>query len=79
MWCVICLMPKLPLQAQHAYTVRVDASWKGKPGTWTWSFSTGAAQSLERPMMLNRSGAKGVENGFHVRTCRHRNYGVRLF
>jgi hypothetical protein len=41
---VICLIPKMPLQAQHAYTVRVDASWKGKCGTWTWSFSTGAAQ-----------------------------------
>jgi Cysteine-rich secretory protein family len=41
---VICLIPKQSLQAHHAYTVRIDASWKGKSGTWTWSFSTGAAQ-----------------------------------
>jgi hypothetical protein len=27
---VICLIPKQPLQAQHAYTVRIDATWKGK-------------------------------------------------
>jgi hypothetical protein len=39
---VICLIAKQSLQAQRAYTVRIDASWKGKPGTWTWSFSTGA-------------------------------------
>jgi hypothetical protein len=41
---VICLIPKQSLQAQHAYTVRIDASWKGKPGTWTWSFSTATTQ-----------------------------------
>ncbi len=41
---VICLIPKHSLQAQHAYTAKIDASWNGKPGTWTWSFSTGAAQ-----------------------------------
>jgi Cysteine-rich secretory protein family len=37
---MICLIPKQSLQAQHAYTVRIDATWKGKPGTWTWSFTT---------------------------------------
>ena len=41
---VVCLIPKKSLQAQHAYTVRIDATWKGKPGTWTWSFSTVAPQ-----------------------------------
>jgi Cysteine-rich secretory protein family len=41
---VICLIPKQPLRAQHTYTAKIDASWKGKPGTWTWSFSTVRAQ-----------------------------------
>jgi hypothetical protein len=41
---VICLIAKPSLQAQNAYNVRINASWKGKPGSWTWSFSTGEAQ-----------------------------------
>jgi hypothetical protein len=28
---VICLIPMQALQAQHAYTANIDASWKGKP------------------------------------------------
>jgi Cysteine-rich secretory protein family len=44
---VICLIPKLSLQAQQAYTVRIDATWKGKPGTWTWSFSTVSLREIE--------------------------------
>jgi hypothetical protein len=41
---VICLIPKQSLQAEHTYTVRIDATWKSKPGTWAWSFSTGSPQ-----------------------------------
>ena len=44
---VICLIPKLSLEAQQAYTVRIDATWKGKPGTWTWSFSTVSLREIE--------------------------------
>ena len=44
---VICLIPKQSLQAQHAYSVRIDATWKGKPGTWTWSFSTVSLRGIE--------------------------------
>jgi hypothetical protein len=44
---VICLIPKQSLQAQHAYSVRIDATWKGKPGTWTWSFSTVSLRRIE--------------------------------
>jgi hypothetical protein len=44
---VICLIPKQSLQAQHAYSVRIDAIWKGKPGTWKWSFSTVSLRGIE--------------------------------
>jgi Cysteine-rich secretory protein family len=44
---MICLIPKQSLQPQHAYSVRVDATWKGKRGTWTWSFSTLALRAVE--------------------------------
>jgi hypothetical protein len=27
--------------------VRIDAIWKGKPGTWTWSFSTVSLRRVE--------------------------------
>ena len=44
---VICLIPKQSLQAQHAYSVRIDATWKGKTDTWTWSFSTVSLRGIE--------------------------------
>ena len=44
---VICLIPKQSLQAQHAYSVRIDATWKGKPGTWNWSFSTVSLRGID--------------------------------
>ena len=44
---MICLIPKQSLQAQHAYSVRIDAIWKGKPGTWKWSFSTVSLREIE--------------------------------
>jgi Cysteine-rich secretory protein family len=44
---VICLIPKQSLQAQHAYSVRIDATWKGKPGTWKWSFSTVSLRGID--------------------------------
>src|SRR6516165_7022026 len=44
---VICLIPKQSLQPQHAYSVRIDATWKGKPGTWTWSFSTVSLRGID--------------------------------
>jgi len=44
---VICLIPKLSLQAQHTYTVRIDAVWNGKPGSWTWRFSTVSLRAID--------------------------------
>jgi len=39
-WGVVCLIPKLPLRPKSRYEVRVDATWKGKAGTWRWNFTT---------------------------------------
>ena len=44
---MICLIPKQWRQAEHAYSVRIDATWKGKPGSWTWSFSTVSLRRIE--------------------------------
>ena len=44
---MICLIPKQSLQPQHAYSVRIDATWKGKPGSWKWSFSTVSLRGIE--------------------------------
>jgi hypothetical protein len=44
---VICLIPKQSLRAQHVYSVRIDATWKAKPGMWTWSFSTVSLRGIE--------------------------------
>jgi hypothetical protein len=44
---VVCLIPKLPLRPASRYEVRVDATWKGKAGTWRWSFTTLALRSVD--------------------------------
>jgi len=44
---MICLIPKQSLQAQQGYSVRIDATWKGKPGSWKWSFSTVALRAVD--------------------------------
>jgi len=37
---VVCLIPKVPLRPNTKYDVHVQASWKGRPGMWSWSFTT---------------------------------------
>src|SRR6201986_3997060 len=44
---MICLIPKQSLQAQQGYSVRIDATWKGKAGSWKWSFSTVALRAVD--------------------------------
>jgi hypothetical protein len=44
---MICLIPKQSLQPHQAYSVRIDATWKGKRGTWAWNFSTAALRAVE--------------------------------
>jgi hypothetical protein len=44
---VVCLIPKLPLNPESRYEVKVDATWKGKAGTWRWSFTTLALKPVD--------------------------------
>lgn len=44
---VVCLIPKLPLLPKTRYEVRIDAMWRGKPGTWRWSFTTVALRPVD--------------------------------
>lgn len=46
-WGVVCLIPKAPLLSKSRYEVRVDATWKGKPNTWRWSFTTLALRTVD--------------------------------
>ena len=62
---MICLIPKQPLQAQHAYSVRIDATWKGKPSTWTWSFSTVSLRGIEASDDRAVAGAINVPSLVH--------------
>jgi Cysteine-rich secretory protein family len=57
---VVCLISKLPLSPRTTYEVRVDATWKGKPGTWSWSFSTLALRAVDA------HDEKAVEKAFNV-------------
>jgi hypothetical protein len=62
---LICLIPKQSLQAQHVYSVRIDATWKGKPGTWTWSFSTVSLRGIEASDDRAVAGAINVPSLVH--------------
>ena len=62
---VICLIPKLSLQAQNAYIIRIDATWNGKPGTWTWSFSTVSLRGIEASDDRAVAGAINVASLVH--------------
>ena len=62
---VICLIPKLSLQPQHTYSVRIDATWKGKLGTWKWSFSTVSLRGIEASDDRAVAGAINVASLVH--------------
>src|SRR6516164_2056134 len=67
---VICLIPKQSLQAQHAYRVWIDATWKGKPGTWTWSFSTVSLRRIEASDDRAVAGAINIASLVHGTVAR---------
>jgi hypothetical protein len=46
-WGVVSLIPKLLLNPNSRYEVRVDATWNGKAGTWRWSFTTLALTQVD--------------------------------
>jgi hypothetical protein len=62
---VICLIPKQSLQAEHAYSVRIDATWKGKPSSWTWSFSAVSLRRIEASDDRAVAGAINIASMVH--------------
>jgi hypothetical protein len=62
---VVCLIPKQSLQAEHVYTVRIDATWKGKPGSWAWSFSTVSLRRIEASDHRAVAGAINIASLVH--------------
>jgi Cysteine-rich secretory protein family len=62
---VVCLIPKQSLQPQHAYSVQIDATWKGKPGRWTWSFSTVSLRTIEASDDRTLAGAINIASLVH--------------
>jgi hypothetical protein len=44
---VVCLIPREPLLASSTYHVTVSATWKGKPGKWSWSFTTVGLRAVD--------------------------------
>jgi hypothetical protein len=47
------------------YTVRIDATWKGTAGTWTWSFSTVSLREIEASDDRAIAGAINVASLVH--------------
>ena len=63
---VVSVIPKRLLAPNQRYTVRVDATWKGKAQTWTWSFTTLALRALDasdETAMANAIGIPSVVKG----------------
>jgi uncharacterized protein YkwD len=44
---VVSVIPKRLLAPDQRYTIQIDATWKGKAQTWTWSFTTIALRPLD--------------------------------
>ena len=57
---VISVIPKHALAADRRYTIKIDATWKGTPKTWTWSFTTLALRTLDATDDAAMAGAIGI-------------------
>ncbi len=57
---VVSVIPKRLLAPNQRYTVRIDATWKGKPQTWTWSFTTLSLRTLDASDETAMAGAIGI-------------------
>ncbi len=44
---IVSIIPKARLAPGATFTATVDATWKGKHGAWTWSFSTVALRAVD--------------------------------
>ncbi len=44
---VVCIIPKVPLSPRTTYTATVSGSWKGKPSSRTWKFTTLSLRAVD--------------------------------
>ncbi len=57
---VVSVIPKQALDPSTTYTVKIDATWQGKPKTWTWSFTTLGLRVVDANDEAAIEGAIGV-------------------
>lgn len=62
---VVSLIPKQALDPSTKYTVRIDATWKGKPQTWSWSFTTLGLRTVEASDEAAIEAAIGIASRVH--------------
>ncbi len=57
---VVSVIPKQALDPSTTYTVKIDATWKDKAQTWTWSFTTLGLRVVDANDEAAIEGAIGV-------------------
>jgi hypothetical protein len=62
---VVSLIPKQALDPSTTYTVKIDATWKGKAQTWSWSFTTLGLRAIDASDEAAIEGAIGVASRVH--------------
>jgi hypothetical protein len=62
---VVSIIPKQALDPSTKYTVKISATWKGKPQTWTWSFTTLGLRSVDASDETAIEGAVGIASRVH--------------
>lgn len=62
---VVSLIPKQALDPSTKYTVKIDATWNGKPQTWSWSFTTLGLRTVDASDEAAIEAAIGIASRVH--------------
>jgi hypothetical protein len=62
---VVSVIPKQALDPSTTYAVKIDATWNGKPKTWSWSFTTLGLRTVDAADEKAIEGAIGVASRVH--------------
>jgi hypothetical protein len=62
---VVSIIPKQALDPSTTYTVKIDATWKDKAQTWTWSFTTLGLRTVDASDEAALEAAIGVASRVH--------------
>jgi hypothetical protein len=63
---IVSVIPKQALAPSTPYTITIDATWKGKRGSWRWSFTTlglRAVDASDRQAMRDALGVPSLIRG----------------